>query len=551
MTGDDLVRDLIRQEAGAQRGPFLLASFAAAGVAAAAALLLGVSGWFLTGAALAGLAGPAVAHAFNYMLPSAVIRLLAIVRTALRYGERLSGHRGALNALAQMRPEIFRRMASLAPEALLSPASGEVASRLVQDVETLQSAFVRRSALWGAIAGVAAAVALASLASLAHGAIVLVAILASLALSRGLALRFAAVPGQDLLRRVGELKAQVSAVIQAAPEIKAYGIASWAADSVEARSRSVDEARAELAQAGGLMLIAQSAILAMATAGLVLVSLDTDPALAALSLLAVMAGMEASTGLTEALRQAGSVNAAIDRLGELVGTAGGPTSHPRVKSDLRLGNLPRALRPPDRLAIVGRSGCGKTSLIERLMGLRTGHAGEWLVGGFDCQQLERASVRSLFAYAPQDTRFIAGTLKQNLRLASPPGSDRDLWKALEDAALADFFLARNGLDTILTDDARGMSGGERRRLALARAYLKPAPWLVLDEPTEGLDSATEAEVLANLDRRLTETGQGLILISHRQSPLEIATEVVALDDGMPGRSPGAASAHRGDLLASD
>jgi ATP-binding cassette subfamily C protein CydC len=551
MTGDEVVRDLVRREARAQRGALLQASLAAAGATAAAALLLGVSGWFLTGAALAGLAGPAVAHAFNYMLPSAVIRLLAIIRTALRYGERLSGHRGALNALAQIRPEIFRRMAALAPKQLLSPASGEVAARLVQDVDVLQSAFVRRSAPWGAVGGIAAAVLLASLASLVHGALVLVAVLASLAISRGLARRFAVAPGQDLLRRVGELKAQVSAVNQAAPEIKVYGIAAWAAESVAARSRSVDEARAALAHAGGIMLIAQSTILAMAMAGLALISLNTDPALAALSLLAVMAGMEAATGFAEAERQVGSVDAAIHRLGELVATEASPRSHPRVGSDLQLESQWRPFAPPDRLAIVGRSGCGKTSLIERLMALRASCAGEWIVGGFDSQLLEKASVRSLFAYAPQDTQFIAGTIRQNLQLASPPGSDDDLWKALEDAALADCFRARAGLDTVMSDDARGLSGGERRRLALARAYLKPAPWLVLDEPTDGLDSVTEAKVLANLNRRLAETGQGLLLISHRPAAVALASEVVALGDWTPSRFGKAGPAYGGDLFALD
>lgn len=548
MTGDEVVRDLVRREARAQRGALLQASLAAAGATAAAALLLGVSGWFLTGAALAGLAGPAVAHAFNYMLPSAVIRLLAIIRTALRYGERLSGHRGALYALAQIRPEIFKRMATLAPERLLLPASGEVAARLVQDVDVLQSAFVRRSAPWGAAGGIAAAVLLASLASPAHGVLVLVAILASLAISRGLARRFAVAPGQDLLRRVGELKAQVSAVNQATPEIKAYGIAAWAADAVEARSRSVDEARAALAHAGSLMLMAQSAILAMTIAGLAAMSLDTDPALAALSLLAVMVGMEAATALTEAVRQAGSVDAAIHRLGELVATEAGPKSHRRVASDLQLDGL-RSLAPPDRLVITGRSGCGKTSLIERLMGLRASCPGEWTIGGFYSQGLEKASVRSLFAYAPQDTRFIAGTIRQNLQLASPPGSDDDLWKALEDAALADCFRARAGLDTVMSDDARGLSGGERRRLALARAYLKPAPWLVLDEPTDGLDSVTEAKVLANLNRRLAETGQGLILISHRPAAVALASEVVALGDWTPSRVGVADPPYHGALSA--
>ena len=121
--GASFVRDLLADQVRAQRAPLLLAALSAAGVAVAAAALLGVSGWFLTGAALAGLAGPAAAVAFNFLLPSAVIRLLAIVRTALRYGERLSGHQAALDALAEIRPPLFTRMAAARPGRLVHIAS--------------------------------------------------------------------------------------------------------------------------------------------------------------------------------------------------------------------------------------------------------------------------------------------------------------------------------------------------------------------------------------------------------------------------------------------
>ena len=143
------------------------------------------------------------------------------------------------------------------------------------------------------------------------------------------------------------------------------------------------------------------------------------------------------------------------------------------------------------------------------------------MGGIDIASLSPATRRARFAYAAQDVRLLNGTVRDNLLLAGP-GSDDTLWRVLEDAALAERIRAEPlGLDMPVGANGERLSGGERRRLGLARAYLRAAPWLVLDEPTEGLDAATEAQVLKALERRLVENKQGLILVSHRTAPIQI------------------------------
>lgn len=157
-----------------------------------------------------------------------------------------------------------------------------------------------------------------------------------------------------------------------------------------------------------------------------------------------------------------------------------------------------------------------------MLGLRAPVAGEWRIGDGDAADLASGAARGLFAYAAQDVRLLDGTVRENLRLAAPGADDETMWAALDDAALSwRFRLSGAGLDTPVGVNGEQLSGGERRRLGLARAYLRDAPWLVLDEPTEGLDAATEAKVLERLDRRLTELGQGLILISHRAAPVAL------------------------------
>jgi ATP-binding cassette subfamily C protein CydC len=161
-------------------------------------------------------------------------------------------------------------------------------------------------------------------------------------------------------------------------------------------------------------------------------------------------------------------------------------------------------------------------LIERLMHLRAPVSGEATLGGIDAAATSPDAARALFAYAPQQAVLLAGTVRENLRLALPSADDAALWAALEDADLAERIRASPaGLNAPLGENGARLSGGERRRLGLARAYLRPAPWLVLDEPTEGLDAATEARVLERLAARLERTGQGLILVSHRPAPLAL------------------------------
>jgi len=129
---------------------------------------------------------------------------------------------------------------------------------------------------------------------------------------------------------------------------------------------------------------------------------------------------------------------------------------------------------------------------------------------------------------------MAGTVRENLRLAAPTADDAQLWAVLEDAGLAERIRAApGGLDAPLGENGARLSGGERRRMGLARAYLRLAPWLVLDEPTEGLDAATEAQVLDRLSQRLQRTGQGLILVSHRPAPLALCDQALTVSGIAP------------------
>ena len=158
------LEDLIRIQRRERAEALGLATLSAVVVGAASTILLGLSGWFIVASAVAGAGGLAVAHTFNVLIPSAMIRLAAILRTAARYGERLAGHTAALRALAAIRPAIFESLAAAPPSQSLTMSRGEASARLVQDVDAVETRFVRLSAPWSAGAGLTAAVAMAVLA---------------------------------------------------------------------------------------------------------------------------------------------------------------------------------------------------------------------------------------------------------------------------------------------------------------------------------------------------------------------------------------------------
>lgn len=518
------IQQLVAAQEKAQIGRLIAASVCAMIVSAAAVVLLGLSAWFLTASAIAGLAGSVVAMTFNYMIPSAMIRLLAVLRTAGRYGERVIGHDAALHALAKLRPQLFDNIARANPAVSLSLSSGETSSRLLQDVDAIQNRFVRLSAPWGAAAALIAGIVLCAFASpvtalsvaVIGGLYILVAItLAKIATEKA---------GRDTRISAGRFKHELTTLMAAAPELRAYGMTQKASAQILATSDLYESAQRRLSVGSGWQGLCQTLAMAVAVVAVFVTTANQSAPLMALALLGSVAVLDAAATLIGTLSHKGSIDAAMERLDPLV-CSPAPAINEPLQSRIAIGEH-YVLRTRGRLGLSGPSGSGKTTFIEQLMHLRPAAAGTIRLDEYDLSEVSPQQARSLFSYAPQQAQFITGTVAQNLRLAAPKASDEELWSALEDACLASRILkSPQGLDMPLGENARYLSGGERRRLGLARAYLRYAPFLVLDEPTEGLDAVTETCIIERLDKRLKLTGQGLILISHRPAPLKVCHDI--------------------------
>jgi ATP-binding cassette subfamily C protein CydC len=522
------IGDFLRGQIRARRADLLIAALAGVATAAATTLLLGLSGWFLAGAALAGAAGPATVQAFNYLLPSASLRGLAIARTAGRYGERLFGHRAAFRALATLRPALFAGMAAAPPQQALSLSSGEASARLVQDVSAIETAFVRRSAPWAAASAAGVAAAAMIPASPWAAIAFLVGLAIQIAAGHKLAVRLTRAPGADQLRAAGRLKDSLGAYLPAAAELRCFDLTSRAIDALMVHDAALGEATLGRNDAETQLGLLQALIVAATVTAVALLVSQAALPLAALAVLAALAGLEGVTGLLRAAQQQALFQEAVTRLDAVLIEPGAKSTSPLPAGDVIVisGHL---LAPGSRLGVCGLSGCGKTRTLETLVGLRPAPSGLIRIGPTALESEPLGWARALFSHASQDARLLTGTLAENLRLAAPLAGDAALWDALADAQL-DARVRRlpQGLQTWIGDGGEMLSGGERRRLCLARAYLRPAPWLLLDEPTEGLDGRTEAALIAALDRRLNRTGQGVVIVSHRPAPLALCTTFLDL-----------------------
>ncbi|WP_242140133.1 ATP-binding cassette domain-containing protein [Sphingomonas sp. TREG-RG-20F-R18-01] len=511
---------LLRAAARARRRDLDRAAACALALSVATVLLLGLSGWFLTAAALAAMTG--AAHLFNYMLPAVGIRLLAIVRTGARYGERLNAHDAALGMLARIRPALFGAIAAAPPGRARALSTGEASARLVQDVAVIEASVVRRSAIWSLLGAILSSGALALVAGTATLFAVLTVLAATIAAAALMARRLGK-PAAAVLLANGALKDRIARYGAAAAELRCYGMEDRATAEVAICSETLSAAQLARVDASSWLDVLLAIATALAASAAFVLAAPAGAAAAALAALAAAMGVDGIAPLIRDLGERAGVTTATARLDRLLRQSETRCARPRPPDPLALelwfadlGNA--TFDPGERIALVGPSGCGKTSLVETLLGLRPAARDRVCIGGVDITDIPASQARELFAFAPQDAHLIAGTVRDNLLLADPDASDAALWHALHDAAL-DICVAglTDGLDAWIGENGARLSGGEKRRLSLARALLSAAPWLVLDEPTEGLDPQTEHAVLARIEARLDRTGQGVLVITHSPS----------------------------------
>jgi thiol reductant ABC exporter CydC subunit len=480
------------------------------------------------------------------------VRALALSRAVLRYFERLASHDLAFRALARLRVRFFGAVAPLVPGTPI--ARGDLLSRFVADVDTLQDLYLRALSppLVAAVCGAAAVLAAGVILPVA-GLVVAVFLLAG---GVGLPLLTGAL-ARSAGRRQGAARAALSAEVvelaEGAAELVAFGCGPERAERLRAADRTLrriarrDALAGAVATALGAMLAggAAVAVLAVTTPAVAGGTLD-GMLLAAVTLLA-MAAFEAVAPLPVAAQHLSACAAAAERLQEIERQPAPvvsveaprpvPADGPLVVEDAWVHYGARApwvlhgadlrVDPGERVALVGRSGAGKTTLADLLVRFRDPDAGRVTLGGVDLRDLDPDDVRRTVRLAGQDAHVFATSLRENLRLARPGADDAVLLDALAQVGLADWVAALpDGLDTLLGEDGATVSGGQRQRLGVARALLGGGRFLVLDEPTAHLDADGAAAFLADLDAIAGD--RGVLVVTHERELPPVFDRVVAL-----------------------
>ena len=515
--------------------------------------LLTTSGWFLAATAIAGLG-----TLFNFFYPSASVRGLAIGRTLFRYFEKLVTHDATFRILAKLRVQVFEKIIPLSPGVLNRYRNSDLLNRLVSDVDTLDSLYLRLIAPF--ITAIFVILAMCIGLSFVN---------APLALGLGLSLLLLVfvIPtvfyqlgkkfGDKLVHSRALYRTQFLEFIQAQAELLLFNAEDKLKDNM-----AKTEANWQADQQKEANLSGFSTALSLFLNGLIIAAMlwfssqaefgndEYRMAFIALFTFAALASFEILMPLGSAFLHIGQVIASAERVTDIIEQQPLVTFNGKAEFDQNvitlieakdlsftyperqnraLENLNLTIQKGKKVAILGKTGSGKSTLLQLLVRNYDANQGELFLAGKPIADYSEDTLRSQFCFLTQRVHVFSDTLRQNLKFASAVNiADEKMIEVLNQVGLGKLLEQEQGLDIWLGDGGRPLSGGEQRRLGLARILLNDAPILLLDEPTEGLDRETERQILRLILAHAEN--KTLIMVTHRLTAIEQFDELCVIDE---------------------
>ena len=515
--------------------------------------LLTTSGWFLAATAIAGLG-----TLFNFFYPSASVRGLAIGRTLFRYFEKLVTHDATFRILTKLRVQVFEKIIPLSPGVLNRYRNSDLLNRLVSDVDTLDSLYLRLIAPFITAIFVILAMCIglsfvnAPLA-LGLGVSLLLLVLIIPTVFYQLGKKF----GDKLVHSRALYRTQFLEFIQAQAELLLFNAedklknnmakteANWQADQQKEANLSGFSTALSLFL-NGLIIAAMLWFSSQAEFG----NDEYRMAFIALFTFAALASFEILMPLGSAFLHIGQVIASAERVTDIIEQQPLVTFNGKAEFDQNaitlieakdlsftyperqnraLENLNLTIQKGKKVAILGKTGSGKSTLLQLLVRNYDANQGQLFLAGKPIADYTEDTLRSQFCFLTQRVHVFSDTLRQNLQFASAVNiSDEKMIEVLNQVGLGKLLEQEQGLDIWLGDGGRPLSGGEQRRLGLARILLNDAPILLLDEPTEGLDRETERQILRLILAHAEN--KTLIMVTHRLTAIEQFDELCVIDE---------------------
>ena len=514
--------------------------------------LLTLSGWFLSAAAVAGLT--IARETFNYMLPGAFVRGFAMGRTAGRWGERVVSHNATFKLLTDLRVFFFKKLAPLIPGRVSNLRDADLLNRLVADIDAMDHVYLRLvSPMIVGVLGIASLTALIcwfdTELGLVLGGVLLILVLTWPILFYKLGKQ----NGSQLTQNKANLRIATLDWLQGYSELTLFGAEERYRDAIlntqakllknqKFNAHFSGLAQALLMLANGWMIVLMLWLAADGVGGN-----QPDPMIA-LVVFATMASVELLMPIAGAFQHLGQTLTSARRLNDII------LSEPEVQfpepevkhnneysiayqgvsfrySDREssvLKNIDLTIPAQHKVAIVGQTGSGKSTLIQLLNRYWDVQQGEVSIAGQPIKQWSESQLRRSISVVSQRVDILNGSLRDNLLMASPHASDEVLASTLTQVGL-DKLLSETGLETWLGDGGRQLSGGEKRRVGIARALLHNAPILLLDEPTEGLDKQTEQQIMQLFEEHFA--GKTVLFITHRLVNLDKMDTICLIEQG--------------------
>lgn len=523
------------------------------------AILMGLVG-HLCAAFITIFGGYAVLDLLNYSVPVTMtvafvcVVVFAVLRGALRYAEQACNHFIAFKLLALIRDKVFQALRRLCPAKLEGKDKGNLISIITSDIELLE-VFYAHTISPVAIATLFTIVLCLFIGSY-HWLLGLVALAAYLTVGVIIPVATSKLSGNDGIRfrtKSGELSSFVLDSLRGLSETIQYGQGKKRLDDMGKRTDALasDEERMKKT-AGRNMAVTNTVILLFDLIMLVVSALLCQSGVIGFDgvLIPVIALMS-SFGPVIALANLGSTlqntfaagNRVLDILDEEpvveevhgkpeIAFAGAAAEHVTFSygDETILSDVSVKIPEHSVVGIVGRSGSGKSTLLKLFMRFWDVQKGNVQIADTPVAHINTENLRNMESFVTQETHLFHDSIANNLRIAKLDATQKEIEDACKKAAVHDFILSLpKGYDTPVGELGDTLSGGEKQRIGLARAFLHNAPFVLLDEPTSNLDSLNEAVILKSL--REERDGKTVVLVSHRQSTMRIADTVYSVEHG--------------------
>lgn len=512
---------------------------------AASVFLLSLSGWFLASTAFVGVAG---LFTFNYMLPAAGVRGAAILRTTARYFERLVNHNTTFKILAYLRTLAFKKILPLSDNQLEHYQKADLLNRFIADIDHLDHLYLK---LFSPI------ITALIIVGLLFVGLSLLNLQIALVITLVLGMTILVVPivfyqmgkqlGAKLAQQKSQYRQQLVNYLQGQAELTLFNARNtyrtqldmleddWL-NNQKIQSRLVGLSSALIALIVGLLTLVVLGLIA-SVASSPMIALFVFVTLSSAEILAPIPGAFIFLGevLTSAKRTTNLFNqqpaiAFVDKGQHISLTSAKlqidnvtfcyPSQPLQILYDFSLTIL-----PGEHIGLIGQTGCGKSTLLDLITRSREPDKGHIYLNDVELNQLTDVTLRQAVGIVPQVITIFSDTLRENLLIGNPNATDHDLMRVIEQVGLKKLLL-NDGLDLWLGEGGRPLSGGERRRIGIARALLHNAPLILMDEPTESLDSQTEQQMMALIKQHCLD--KTLIMVTHRLTDAPLFDRTILL-----------------------